>query len=248
MRAGTAETEVRDGATDAAQTGTQATADGNAGATLDELRIENEKLQQQVAQALAEKNTLERLKLENQQLRSQVSAPPTTGGAAGAGSAVGLHQLMAERIRQHAAMAAADPNASPDSALVVGLFQQNQMLGQQLAELRSLVISDEQQKVVDLQRQYAERGESISPATARKLLALDEKPTNSQTRRDDSPDDVRRATQVVGTRTTGVSASDLAQRTMTLSEHAAKTRGMSPEQLREFDRRLEEQGTVVFGD
>lgn len=236
LNGGTADDQVRDGAQ--AQTGTDSSADANASTSVETLQAENVQLRAVNAQALAEKTTLENLKRENAELRARGPVPPMAGAAGIQDPSVGLYQ----RLQEHAAAFAADPANARDSGLVVALSAQNQTLAQQVQELRSLVVTPEQQKVMDLQHEYAGRGEKISAATARLLLSA------SQPAEPVVPaDPVGRERVQVATRTVGVSASELASKTMTIADHTARTNGMTPSEKRAFDAKLEKDGTVVWG-
>jgi hypothetical protein len=251
MRAGTTAADDRDGTQ--VQTGTPQDADGNAGgADVEALRSENERLKAAHAQALAEKNTQEALRREVEELRARVASPPNAGAAGVQDPRVGLQAIMANRIQQHMAAAMSDPANAQDSALVVGLWQQNQQLAQQIAEVRAMqaVPIEEQEKVLNLQREYAQRGESISPGTARKLLGIEKSGTSAQeTKQRDAEQarlDEERAANRVATRTVGVGAGDVPQKTMKMSEYVRRTDAMTPKEAREFDRKLSEAGTQVL--
>lgn len=240
MTGGTTGAEDRDGTQ--VQTGTPEPAGADAGLSLEGLQAKINELENFRSKALAEKDTLERLKQENAELRARTSAPPTDPAAAFANPGLGLQR----RLQEHAVAYAADPQNAQDSGLIIGLYSELQQLKRQNSELAHLVVTPDQQRVIELQQQYAQRGETISAETARKLLTLDSPPKSNGTTRTDAAEDVRRATEVVATRTVGVPASEVPQRTMTMAQHAAKTQNMTPAQLRAFDAQLVAQGTVVL--
>lgn len=243
LRGGTTDAADRDGL-DEGQTGTTADAGANAEQALAEAQAEIERLRGIQAQALAEKATQENLRREVEELRSRLSTPPNGGGAAVQDPRVGLPAIMQSRLRQHEAAFMADPANAQDSALIVGLAR---MLEQQVYETREMgsfmsIPAEEHEKVKALQREYAANGESISPKTARKLLGLDTPKAQAKPQTDADPP----PRNVVATRTVGVSASELPQKTMTLGEFERRTANMTPAEVREFDASLARNGTQVL--
>lgn len=217
-----------------------------------ELQAEVERLRRAHEQSLAEKTTLEATKRENEALKARLSAPPTGAGAGGPDPRLAQAAFLG-RLQQHQAAAAADPGS--DSALVVGLYEQNQYLARQLNNLGGLISvpADRQSQVRDLQNEYAQqRGEQISAATAQEILEgrrLREQAEKvaAASREQEAAEDARKR-GVVGTRTVGVSRSEVEGKTMTMADFENKTSGMTPAQVRAFDRELATKGIIVSLD
>lgn len=250
LTSGTTDQDGRDAA-GTQTTGTPGAAGADAGeGSMEALRAENARLRDAQDKALAEKSTLEATKRENEALRARLSAPPTGAGAVGTDPRLVQQQAFMGRLQQHAAAAAADPGS--DSALVVGLYAQNQELARRLENLGGLISvpADEQAKVRDLQNQYAQQGETISAATARRILKADQLEASQSTveakaKEQEAAEEARR-NGVVATRTVGATRSDVIGKTMTMADWEGRIANMTPAELRAFDRKLEENGTRVL--
>ena len=246
LRGGTTGQDDRD-AGGSPTTGTLAPAGADAGQTSveAELRAENARLKEAHEKALAEKTTLEATKRENEALKARLSAPPTGAGAGGPDPRL-------VRLQQHAMAAQADPGS--DSALVVGLYSENQALARQINELRGLISvpADQQAQVRDLQQEYFNRGENISAETARRILKAEKleaeaTKVSATAREQEALEDAKRRS-VVATRTVGVSRAEVEGKTMTMADYEAKTAGMTGSEAREYAAKLAASGTVVLPD
>jgi len=251
LTSGTTQADDRDAA-GTQTTGTLSGAGADAGeGSVEALRAENQRLKEAHEKALAEKTTLEATKRENEALRARLSAPPTGAGAVGPDPRLAQAAFLG-RMQQHAAAAAADPGS--DSALVVGLYEQNQYLARQIQNIGGLISVpvDEQQQVRDLQSQYAQQGEQISAATARRILKADRLEAQqadlaAKAKEQEAAEDARKR-GVVATRTVGVSRSEIEGKTMTMADFEQKTANMTPSQMRDFDRKLATDGVQVVPD
>jgi DNA repair exonuclease SbcCD ATPase subunit len=236
------------------QPGTPEGAGANASEpTLEALQAEVERLRAVQNQSLAEKSTLERYKRENEELRGRLSTTPPTGYGPPAGLDPGYVQQQALRKRM-AELESAAAQGEPDSQLFVGLFRHNQQMQRQLQDLTGLLSTPQEdaERVMQIQREYAQEGEAISTRTAKKLLEAEKLAAKSKTvqQRDD---ELRRAEEarsrgVVSTTTVGVPAAALEGKRMSFDEFNRRTANMSPAQMREFDRDLVDKGVVVTPD
>lgn len=224
--AGTPGQDGGDAANESQTTGTPVSEDGNASGLGADERAELESLRALKAQALAEKSHLEQLKREAESRASQ--SPP-------------------------AAMAGQDPYAEPNMRYLVGLaarasdgdeaaiFQLTQIQRQQneLAALRREVqLSQVPEDLrADVQNEMAlayQRGESISPQTAVRIIQasrLSAQQSEMAKRQEEQKRlEEARARGVTSTRTVGVPAGEATPSRMTFSEFGEKWDKASPEE------------------